>query len=59
MQAFLILIVSSGVGGWTYAQLLKRSGVGNEKNAAIGATVAFVVAFVLVFSIVKMTLKSN
>lgn len=43
----------AGIGGWAYAQLARRVGAGNQRNAFIGAAVAAVIAFLFFFTLLK------
>lgn len=52
-STLVALMFGAGIGGWAYAQLARRVGAGNQRNAFIGAAVAAVIAFLFFFTLLK------
>lgn len=56
-SVFISLLFSLGAATWIYLQLERRMGVGNTKQAAGGAVVAFVLVFLFFFVTLKYVLN--
>lgn len=58
MKSGLIsFLFAIGASAWIYSQLSRRAGVGNEKEAFIGAAGAFVLVFLFFFVTLKYVLN--
>jgi len=58
MSNFLVAIFfGAGVGGWAYAQLVRRTGNANPSSTVMSAAAAGLVAAIFIFTLLKFVLN--